>query len=320
MKTNLFCLLLFLYTYKEVYSDINSKFFRKDYVAINGTGAFYKLHFERRSWAAAREVCEAEGASLFYPVDDDEARIVMQHLRQTVGVFSRLFIGISKPYSHYIFETVDGTLMADVYHKWRPNQPDDYNGTEDCVALDASDELLDDYPCDAKLLFLCKKTETSLKWNVLCDIPDLDYEYVDTLGRCYKLHLTPRTWSDAYAVCRMEQSYLAIANTQGEAKYLAKLMDRASSHNEIEYSGAIHLGFKKIGTWKTTHSVPLYDSGYKNWAKGQPEGNDKICGSMSNDTLLSGVNCEDEAIFICEHEISLLKLSIDLKFGTDDAD
>ncbi|XP_041977473.1 macrophage mannose receptor 1-like [Aricia agestis] len=299
-------------------SNHSSKFFRKDYIAIDGTNAFYKVHLERRSWETARLVCEAEGASLFYPVDEDEARIVMQHLRQTVGVFNRVFIGISTPYSKYIFETVDGTLMADVYDKWRPSQPDDCNGTDDCVVLDASNGLLDDYPCDAKLQFICKKTESSLKWNTLCDSPDPDYEFVDILGRCYKLHLTPRTWSDAYAVCRMEQSYLAIPNTQGEAKYLAKLMDRAALHKDIEYSGVIHLGFKKTGTWKTTYGVPLYDSGYKNWAKGQPEGNDNICGSMSNDTLLSGVNCEDKAIFICEHEISLLKLSIDTRFGTVD--
>ena len=48
-----------------------------------------------------------EGATLFYPDDDDEANTVINYWNETQP-FSWVFIGISTPNVKQVFETVDG--------------------------------------------------------------------------------------------------------------------------------------------------------------------------------------------------------------------
>lgn len=55
-------------------------------------------------------MCEMEGATLFYPDDDDEANSVISFWNETQP-FSWVFVGISSPNVKRVFETVDGKFQ-----------------------------------------------------------------------------------------------------------------------------------------------------------------------------------------------------------------
>ncbi|CAG9585295.1 unnamed protein product [Danaus chrysippus] len=149
-----------------------AKFFRKDYDYIDSTKSFYKIHTIHRTWEDAKEMCDFEGSTLFYPYDEDEARAVINYWNQTQP-FSWIFIGVSTPNAREVFETVDGLSISQVYDAWGPGEPSDAGGIEDCVVL-RNDGILIDDQCTRKLPFICKKTLSTLEWNKLCDLPDMD--------------------------------------------------------------------------------------------------------------------------------------------------
>ncbi|CAH0721768.1 unnamed protein product, partial [Brenthis ino] len=306
------------YVIQFTYCQREMKFFRKDYKYMEDAQAFYKIHTIHRTWEDAKEACSKEGALLFYPNDDDEANIVLNFWNNTQP-FSWVFIGISTPNVKQVFETVDGVPITNVYNRWGPGEPNDAGGEEGCVIL-RRDGTLNDDNCERKYPFICKKTLSTLEWNVYCDIPDMSYEYNKNLGRCYKFHLTPSNWTDAYATCNTELSYLAVINSQAEADYLKELTEKAKKH-EVQgdfLRGAVHLGFRlRKNKWQTIiNNMPLEDSGYSKWGGGQPDGKgQEMCGSMFYNGSLNDIGCDRLLFFICEHEIDLLRNDFILRFG-----
>lgn len=83
------------------------KFFRKDYVYLEATRAFYKIQTIHKTWDDAKAKCEMEGARMFYPDDEDEVAAVVDHWNKTQP-FRWIFIGVSTPNVKEVFETVDG--------------------------------------------------------------------------------------------------------------------------------------------------------------------------------------------------------------------
>lgn len=82
-------------------------------------------------------------------------------------------------------------------------------------------------------------------------------------GSCYKFHQFPRTWSRAYMTCVAEGGYLAVINSEVEAKALSKLYTKLGIRipNSGNYwnSGA-HIGFHdwgEHGEWVTIHGKSL---------------------------------------------------------------
>ncbi|XP_011564302.3 uncharacterized protein LOC105394158 isoform X1 [Plutella xylostella] len=303
--------------------DINAQsknaFFRKDYQFLEATQSFYKIHTIHRSWRDAKKRCTMEGGYLFYPDDQIEADAVIGFWNQTQP-FYWVYIGVSDFLAKGVFETVDGRPVTDVYSVWGPGEPNDVNGVEDCVIL-RRDGTINDDACDKKYPFICKKTLLSLEWNFLCDMPDKSYLYDNTLGKCYKFHLTPMNWTDAYSVCAAEQSYLAVINSQKEADHLVKTTNEAPRDTiKGDYlRGAVHLGFhnRDDDGWKTVRGTTLEESGYTRWGNQQPDGGDKEqCGTMFYTGTLNDLACWQKCFFICEHDIGTLNSAIDERFGT----
>uniref|UniRef100_A0A2H1VDE2 SFRICE_023678 n=1 Tax=Spodoptera frugiperda TaxID=7108 RepID=A0A2H1VDE2_SPOFR len=147
-----------------------------------------------------------------------------------------------------------------------------------------------------------------------------DYVYNEQFGRCYKFHLTPMNWTDAYAVCNAEQSYLAVINTQEEADYLVALTE-SKPKDRVPGNfmrGAVHLGFHNRANegWQAVRGTALDDTGYTCWGTNQPDGGDlEQCGSMFYNGLLNDISCDTRAFFICEHEVDSLSSSLDDRFG-----
>ncbi|XP_072944258.1 uncharacterized protein [Epargyreus clarus] len=302
------------------YCQVEHKFFRRDYAYIDDTGSFYKVHTLHKTWEEAKIKCELEGASLFYPEDDDEAAAVISYWNVTQPLFQWVFIGVADWNVKEVFETIDGRPISNVYDNWGYGEPNNGGGIEGCVIL-RKDGTLNDDKCENKYPFICKKTLATLQWNSQCNMPDSDYVYSEQHARCYKFHLTPRNWTDAHAVCNAEQSYLAVINSEGERAHLVDITAAAPKDTVVgDYlRGGVHLGFQNKKGWVTVKGVPLHLSGYSRWAYGQPDGGgNELCGSMFFSGELNDIGCFHKMFFICEHEVQILTEDIKYKFGEDD--
>ncbi|CAD0196873.1 unnamed protein product [Chrysodeixis includens] len=297
----------------------DKKFFRKDYTYLEASESFYKVHTLHKTWAEAKKACRAEGTTLFYPENEQEANAVVSFWNSTQP-FQFIYIGISDLVAKGVFETVDGLPISDVYNKWGPGEPNDAGGIEDCVVLTKDTGHLNDDSCHKRAPFICKKTLVSLEWNQQCDMPNPSYIFNQQLGRCYRLHTKPLNWTDAHAACHAEQGYLAVINSQEEADYLVQLTQtpvKKVSGNFMR--GAVHLGFHNRGDegWQTVRGSSLEDSGYSCWGSNQPDGDEKEqCGSMFYNGHLNDISCSTRCFYICEHEVDTLSNSFDDRFGS----
>ncbi|CAG4989006.1 unnamed protein product [Parnassius apollo] len=308
----LFICLLIQSVLDFIYGQPQVKFFRDDYKYLETTRSFYKVHTIHRTWENAKRKCEMEDASLFYPKDQKEADVVLTYLKETQPSYPWVFIGISSKLAKGVFKTIDGLSIRQVYNKWGPGEPNDAGGDEDCVIL-RRDGTLNDDKCSKIYPFICKKTLASLKWNEQCNVPYMDYKYNEALGRCYKFHLNPLNWKDAFEACDSEDAYLAIINSQNEADYLVNITAEAPKDKVKGWylRGAVHLGFSydpSENGWRTITGETLDDAGYSMWGNNQPDGGeDEQCGSMFYNGFLNDISCEAQrCFFICEREIELL--------------
>ncbi|CAF4937346.1 unnamed protein product [Pieris macdunnoughi] len=303
------------------FGEQSQKFFRSDYEKyLPETDSFYKVHGLPKTFDRAKETCEIEGAELFYPVDEDEAKAMITYWKEK-QFFSSIYIGVSAPFVPEVYQTIHGASIDTVYNKWAKGEPNNHAGNEHCLTL-LDDTTLNDINCDTTKSFICKKRASAIHWNLLCDLPDKRYEYVEQLGRCYKFHTNPRNWTEAFRACNAEQGYLAIIDSQGEADHLVNVTKMAKK-DDVEGNylrGAIHLGFvKKNSMWRSIMGRPLKSLGYKTWGTNQPDGGDREnCGSMFFNGKLNDIGCNQQCFFICEREIPLLENSINLRFGDYD--
>uniref|UniRef100_A0A2A4K0G1 C-type lectin domain-containing protein n=1 Tax=Heliothis virescens TaxID=7102 RepID=A0A2A4K0G1_HELVI len=292
----------------------NKKFFRKDYSYLEATESFYKFHTLSKTWPEAKKLCALEGASLFYPQNDEEAHTVISFWNSTQPHYA-IYIGISDLVVKGVFESIDGYPISDVYNHWSQGEPNDAGGVEDCVAMNKEGRLNDDN-CYRKFPFICKKTLQSLEWNQQCNIPNLDYVFNLEQGRCYKFHKKPMNWTDAYAACNAEQSYLAVINTQSEADLLVR-MTEAVIKTKATGTGAVHLGFhnRLDEGWQAVRGTALEDTGYALWGRIK-DGERERCGSMFYNGLLNDISCSTRAFFICEHDVDTLSSLFDDRVGS----
>ncbi|KAL0842207.1 hypothetical protein ABMA28_014368 [Loxostege sticticalis] len=277
------------------YSQRDKKNFRKDYKYVEATESFYKFHTMSKKGQDAKDMCELEGATIFYPEDQNEADAIRQLWNETQVVLPRIYIGVASWIVKGVFETFDGRPINDVYSNWAPGEPNNANDNEDCVIM-RRDGTLNDVNCNDKNPFVCKKTISSLEWNTNCDMPNL-----------------------AYATCNAEQSYLAIVDSQAEADHLTRMTASALRDNvqgNLEQP-AVFLGFhKRRGVWSTTKGTKLVNSGYSKWGNQQPDGGDnETCGAMFYTGLLQDLKCDLKCFFICEHDVANLSNVFDDRYG-----
>ena len=105
--------LIIITTYCILVADEESdeEFSWKDYTYIEAVKRFYKIHTAPQNWFHAKLECEEEGASLFYPENDDEQNAVMSFRNTTQPDVKWVFMGISDLSSEGVFQTVDGAYL-----------------------------------------------------------------------------------------------------------------------------------------------------------------------------------------------------------------
>lgn len=85
----------------------------------------------------------------------------------------------------YVF--LKGKSITSEFSQWGLHQPNDYDGSKDCVAM-ANDGNYSDEDCNQKMNFVCKKSRVDLTQNPTCETYDIG-ELLDTYFFRYRRSL-----------------------------------------------------------------------------------------------------------------------------------
>ncbi|TRY84221.1 hypothetical protein DNTS_026642 [Danionella cerebrum] len=244
------------------------------------------FHFESKSdstWTDAQKICEAQNGHLASVHDQERLSFLTAHMSRSS------WIGLNDIKMEGTYVWSDGT-PAD-FLPWEQNQPDNWQGDEDCVHIRGTEHpdtgRFNDLPCSATYPYICMKAKgqgppspptAGPGWNERCGswMADPFSEY------CYLFSSTSlRPWAEARADCRNQGGdLLSITDpiTQGFIQ----------AHDSITEGG-----------WTWTDGSPFR---YINWAKGNPDdyfGED--CLSMLiNSGAWNDDNCEYNRGYICK--------------------
>nr|AQY54437.1 immulectin1 [Hepialus xiaojinensis] len=286
------------------------KFYRNDYDFTPEFDCLYKFHTLDRTWADARAQCQAEGAELAAPDTANEAEYLHSLLSKRAPDVSGIFLGIHSQFAKGYFVSLRGVPLENIYHEWQHGEPNNYDNLEACVAM-TRDGKLNDVKCDKEYPYICKKLASTLKIeNDKCKTYDIAYEPTEKGDRCYKFHTEPKTWKEAYMICKSEGSYLAVMNSEEESNHLVKKFDKVS-RNDLYGLTDKHrfiIGFHDMlheGEYRTIFGQSLKDAGFVNWCQGQPDNYNgkQNCGAILHDGTLDDIECDTPYTFVCEREI-----------------
>ncbi|XP_049853164.1 macrophage mannose receptor 1-like [Schistocerca gregaria] len=118
-------------------------------------GRFYKVHEEKKVYAAAAQVCRSENATLAVPDTWSRGLTVLRLLEPT---YNGYFLGFKDEAVEGDFVTETGRHIKDMeFHPWGVNQPDnnDQGRPENCLSLQGIGAL-NDVRCDSELPFICE--------------------------------------------------------------------------------------------------------------------------------------------------------------------
>ncbi|XP_032875092.1 collectin-10 [Amblyraja radiata] len=113
---------------------------------------FYLIVKEGKNYNAALVHCKVRGGSLAMPKDEETNSLIAAYVNKT-GL-SRVFIGVNDLEKERQFMYTDSTPLQNYSH-WRPGEPNNAFGGEDCVEL-VSDGGWNDVECHLTIYFVCE--------------------------------------------------------------------------------------------------------------------------------------------------------------------
>ncbi|XP_069776685.1 collectin-10 isoform X3 [Narcine bancroftii] len=113
---------------------------------------FYLIVKEGKNYNAALVHCKTRGGSLAMPKDEETNSLIAAYVNKT-GL-SRVFIGVNDLEKEKQFMYTDSTPLQNYSH-WRPGEPNNAFGGEDCVEM-VSDGGWNDVECHLTIYFVCE--------------------------------------------------------------------------------------------------------------------------------------------------------------------
>ncbi|XP_038665713.1 collectin-10-like isoform X2 [Scyliorhinus canicula] len=113
---------------------------------------FYLIVKEGKNYNAALVHCKDRGGSLAMPKDEETNTLIAAYVNKT-GL-SRVFIGVNDLEKERQFTYTDSTPLQNYSH-WRPGEPNNAFGGEDCVEM-VSDGGWNDVECHLTMYFVCE--------------------------------------------------------------------------------------------------------------------------------------------------------------------
>ncbi|KAM3963069.1 C-type lectin 11 [Aphomia sociella] len=284
-----------------------SKIYRNDYIYNKKSNAFYKLHIEAAQENQAAYICVEEGAHLM--VVDSNIDIVQFHemYKQFPDLGGYVWVGNDKAQHQsaeeeaiYVYtDEGEETTMA----------PLPWNRV--CNILTRHGEL-ESYRCTHSIPFICKVDANEAPYDDACDIYGNGYEYVSSVGSCYKIPRLTYSWNEAYSECRAQGAHLVVLNSEEEHDAVWQIMKKTRPLPN-SYGPAYYIaGFRTEPSsddsprvFKTIFNQTIEEAGYSKWAYPEPNninGNEN-CGSLyEGDGKLNDQECNKRYGFICEKE------------------
>ncbi|XP_047985188.1 hemolymph lipopolysaccharide-binding protein-like [Leguminivora glycinivorella] len=272
---------------------------QRDYVYYPKTGGWLKLHLDRATWRDARLTCAQEGAVLASPENDALEQAIRNLMSKSKTM--KVNTGVHDTFATGHYYSIEGTPLSSMAVSVQ-EEPLNASRTENCLYLTQDDTEMTRGSCLDALLFVCftRKTPTAVD----CGTDDKGYKYESRTKRCYKFHIEPKNWSEAFATCSDENSHLAVINSEVESRVFQEMYAKVNASLDEPLYEVIFVGFTDLGdhkTWMTIHGQTLKDAGFNLWHPGQPENQDTLCGAMYGvDGLLDDYFCQKTCAFICE--------------------
>ncbi|XP_066502466.1 lymphocyte antigen 75, partial [Hoplias malabaricus] len=262
----------------------------------------YCYYFESetvKTWQDAESYCVVEKGHLVSVHNQETVSFLTAHMSRSS------WVGLNDIRVEGHFEWTDGTA-AD-FLEWEMNQPDNWQGNEDCVHIRGVEHWetgkLNDLPCTATYPFICQKDKgqgpppvpptSGPGWSEKCG-PWVDDPFNDY---CYQFnYLSLRKWTEARADC---------VNQGGDLLSITDPIEQGFIHGQIQsIPNGVSLwmgGHDSVteGGWEWSDRSPFR---FVNWASGNPDnyyGEDcltiYINGGKWNDD-----NCEYNRGYICK--------------------
>ncbi|XP_025098347.1 snaclec trimecetin subunit beta-like isoform X1 [Pomacea canaliculata] len=105
------------------------------------------------TYAEALTICTKEAGDLLQINSESENRYIARLLPQNLAY--SVWLGITDLFEEGVW-MYSGRGTDLTYTKWSSNQPDNYNGMEDCAALNITTKLWYDTHCGSRLFFVCE--------------------------------------------------------------------------------------------------------------------------------------------------------------------
>nr|AQY54458.1 immulectin 22 [Hepialus xiaojinensis] len=136
-----------------------------------------------------------------------------------------------------------------------------------------------------------------------------DYDYVASQAAFYKIHKTPRTWTDALALCQYEGAMLIVPESKDEIYILKEIIDNTLTNASI----AVYTGINDIimeGIFLTITGIDISDI-FENWAPDRPndDGAQSDCVAMRRNMEYSDVACGRKFPFVCKKTLATLTVN-----------
>ncbi|XP_045209803.2 macrophage mannose receptor 1-like isoform X2 [Mercenaria mercenaria] len=265
----------------------------------------YNSNEDKKSYFDARSACRAMGADLVSLHSYAEQSAVFSY--RTIGYTSKTYwIGLNDFDIEKGYKWSDGTAVN--YTHWGVGEPNDADGTDDCVEYNSRSRRWNDASCYIAKNFACKiKKGVKLQMTKATPPPTYAPECGSTPdwklynGSCYYVN-TPKdgptsrkTWFEASDYCKQHGGDLASIHSLKENGFIATLITRAVSSDC--WIGLSDYGVNQFG-W---NDGSPFD--FVHWSGGEPNdafGSEK-CGQIkSSNAYWNDNDCNEKYHFVCK--------------------
>nr|XP_057924844.1 C-type mannose receptor 2-like [Doryrhamphus excisus] len=145
----------------------------------------YHYAKETVNWQEAQSICRDLHSDLATITSSEEAKRLVEGSHNTIGgLGGKTWIGLRDDLNKWTWSNPkDGNLGSNVYNNWNKEQPDNSNGNQLCVKMEA-DGGWDDTSCARLLPFVCYDVNAPEKFVEVGEL----LNWSDAQGYCRRLH------------------------------------------------------------------------------------------------------------------------------------
>ncbi|XP_035247102.1 macrophage mannose receptor 1 [Anguilla anguilla] len=260
-------------------------------------------HFESESlknWQDADAYCITQNGHLASFSSQEELSFLTAHMTHSS------WIGLNDIAVEGQYVWSDGTTVLPELLFWDDNQPDNWQGNEDCIQVRGVDHInpghLNDLFCTTNAPFICKKGKgqgppppptSGPGWNEKCGswVPDPFNDF------CYMFNsLSMRNWADARADCINQGGDLISITEPFEQSFIQAQVQQIPTGVAMWMGGHDSIA---EGGWEWTDASPFR---YINWAAGQPDNyyGEDCLSMLINSGYWNDDNCAYQRGYICK--------------------